>query len=69
MDFEKLSSIFDSVRVTTIKPGDAIVVRVNGRLTADIASMIRESVRDQLKMDVPVILLDRGADMMILRKE
>lgn len=60
--------MIEAMKVLTLQPGDALVLKVDARLTRADASSIAQHVCEALG-DIPVLVLERGMDLGVLRKE
>lgn len=55
------------VQVLRLRPGDALVITFPGLLTMAERARIRERAHEALGPDVPVLILDRGPELAVVR--
>lgn len=56
------------VQRLTLKPGDRIIVHVQGHVNAQMAHLVKERVRTELRLsaDVGVLVLDEGMNLITI---
>jgi hypothetical protein len=60
--------ILQPASVLTLQPGDRLVLKTDAVLSADMANCLRAKMAEFVGDDVPIILLERGMDLGVLRK-
>ena len=68
MDMEKLATLLEAVKVLPLRPQDFIVLRTNVRLDPMQAAEIHLYLEEQVG-HTRILVLDRGADIDVLRIE
>jgi len=68
---KQLQNLIDTIEVLKIKKGDAVIVKCEGKLAQSVYARITKILKDVLtrmgKPDIPVIILDGGLEIEILR--
>ena len=68
---KQLQNLIDTIEVLKIKKGDAVIVKCEDKLAQSVYARITKTLKDVLmrmgKPDIPVIILDNGVEIEILR--
>lgn len=68
---KQLKDLIDTIEVLKVQKGDAIILKYGERLSeqnyAHIVGSFREILRKMGKVDIPVIILEEGMSIEILR--
>lgn len=68
MDAESPSSVFDSVAVATLRPGDVVLFRCANKISGETRAQVFEMLNEVFPHHESVIL-DAGQDIAVLRPE
>ena len=68
---KQMKDLIDAIEILKVQKGDAIILKVNGRLSETAHIRIKEYLKKVLaimgKKNIPIVILEDGLDIEILR--
>lgn len=68
MKVEELASVFEAVRIMTLRPSDVLIFRANGKISIEHSKLI-EGILLEKTGHGKILILDNTADIAVLRHE